>query len=43
MSLDDFKLTCLCWMDDALPAVAKVKKVRQVSRPAKKSDCGARC
>ncbi len=28
MSLDDFILTCFCWIDDALPLVSAGKKVR---------------
>ena len=32
-SLDDFILTCLCWIDDALPSVMAGKKVRGSGPP----------
>jgi Transposase DDE domain len=38
MSLDDFIITCFCWIDDALPAVTAGKKVRASGPPPTMSD-----
>lgn len=38
MSLDDFIITCFCWIDDALPIVVQGKKLRQAGPPPKMSD-----
>ena len=33
MSLDDFIITCFCWIDDALPTVTAGKKLRASGPP----------
>jgi hypothetical protein len=38
MSLDDFIITCFCWIDDALPAATAGKKVRASGPPPTMSD-----
>ncbi|SRR5579875_170970 len=38
MNLDDFIITCFCWIDDALPSVTKGKKVRQTGPQPTMSD-----
>lgn len=38
MSLDDFIITCFCWIDDALPAIMEGKKLRQSGPAPKMSD-----
>lgn len=38
MSLDDFIITCFCWIDDALPIVMQGKKLRQAGPHPKLSD-----
>jgi len=39
MSLDDFILTCLCWIDDLLPTAIGGKKVRQAGPLPIMSEC----
>lgn len=38
MSLDDFIITCFCWIDDALPTIMEGKKVRQAGPQPTLSD-----
>lgn len=38
MNLDDFIITCFCWIDDMLPTITKGQKLRQAGPPPKMSD-----
>lgn len=38
MSLDDFIITCFCWIDDMLPSVTQGKKLRQAGPQPTMSD-----
>ena len=38
MSLDDFIITCFCWIDDALPTITGGKKMRASGPPPTMSD-----
>jgi hypothetical protein len=38
MSLDDFIITCFCWIDDTLPSVTEGKKLRPAGPQPTMSD-----
>ena len=43
MSLDDFIITCFCWIDEAIPVVVRDKQLRQAGPPPTMSDSEVEC